>query len=143
MITFTTFVRPSVMSYTDVRFSKIHVLADGTEKENRCLLFQCRLCSCSAWKIALPKLCYRPKLLLNYSLYFLLRKEVIHPHVPVGIPCYDLTMLWLMELRRKTDVFFFSAAYAAVQPGRSLFQNSVTDPNLNLINPCTFSLERR
>ena len=22
---------------------------------------------------------------------FLLRKEVIHPHVPVGIPCYDLT----------------------------------------------------
>ena len=28
------------------------------------------------------------KLLL---LYFLLRKEVIHPHVPVGIPCYDFT----------------------------------------------------
>ena len=25
------------------------------------------------------------------TLYFLLRKEVIHPHVPVGIPCYDLT----------------------------------------------------
>ncbi len=25
------------------------------------------------------------------SLVFLLRKEVIHPHVPVGIPCYDLT----------------------------------------------------
>jgi len=24
-------------------------------------------------------------------LLFLLRKEVIHPHVPVGIPCYDLT----------------------------------------------------
>ena len=24
-------------------------------------------------------------------LYFLLRKEVIHPHVPVGIPSYDLT----------------------------------------------------
>ena len=23
--------------------------------------------------------------------YFLHRKEVIHPHVPVGIPCYDLT----------------------------------------------------
>ena len=22
---------------------------------------------------------------------FLHRKEVIHPHVPVGIPCYDLT----------------------------------------------------
>jgi hypothetical protein len=26
---------------------------------------------------------------LSYA--FLLRKEVIHPHVPVGIPCYDLT----------------------------------------------------
>ena len=40
-------------------------------------------------KIALPKSCSR---LTSYSsLYFLLRKEVIHPHVPVGIPCYDLT----------------------------------------------------
>ena len=28
---------------------------------------------------------------LYFFLYFLLRKEVIHPHVPVGIPCYDLT----------------------------------------------------
>ena len=28
----------------------------------------------------------------NYAIIaFLLRKEVIHPHVPVGIPCYDLT----------------------------------------------------
>ena len=26
-----------------------------------------------------------------YAFFFLLRKEVIHPHVPVGIPCYDLT----------------------------------------------------
>ena len=26
-----------------------------------------------------------------YVSAFLLRKEVIHPHVPVGIPCYDLT----------------------------------------------------
>ena len=25
------------------------------------------------------------------EILFLLRKEVIHPHVPVGIPCYDLT----------------------------------------------------
>ena len=25
------------------------------------------------------------------STLLLLRKEVIHPHVPVGIPCYDLT----------------------------------------------------
>ena len=34
--------------------------------------------------------------LKRYTLFFrfwllLLRKEVIHPHVPVGIPCYDLT----------------------------------------------------
>ena len=28
---------------------------------------------------------------ISASLYFLLRKEVIHPHVPVGIPCYDFT----------------------------------------------------
>ena len=26
-----------------------------------------------------------------FTCFFLLRKEVIHPHVPVGIPCYDLT----------------------------------------------------
>ena len=32
------------------------------------------------------------KLLNNFLLHiFLLRKEVIHPHVLVGIPCYDLT----------------------------------------------------
>ena len=30
---------------------------------------------------------------LTESGNFLLRKEVIHPHVPVGIPCYDLTPL--------------------------------------------------
>ena len=29
--------------------------------------------------------------LTSYNIHFLLRKEVIHPHVPVGIPCYDLT----------------------------------------------------
>ena len=27
----------------------------------------------------------------SFSTLFLLRKEVIHPHGPVGIPCYDLT----------------------------------------------------
>ena len=39
--------------------------------------------------LRLPKL--NRKYLLLLFLYFLLRKEVIHPHVPVGIPCYDLT----------------------------------------------------
>ena len=33
----------------------------------------------------------------NSEFYFLkkllLRKEVIHPHVPVGIPCYDFTLV--------------------------------------------------
>ena len=29
--------------------------------------------------------------LLFFVFFLLLRKEVIHPHVPVGIPCYDLT----------------------------------------------------
>ena len=32
--------------------------------------------------------CFRSSLKRNF---FLHRKEVIHPHVPVGIPCYDLT----------------------------------------------------
>ena len=27
----------------------------------------------------------------SYAASFLPRKEVIHPHLPVGIPCYDLT----------------------------------------------------
>ena len=40
----------------------------------------------STWKIQSPKTKQE-----TIFLYFLLRKEVIHPHVPVGIPCYDLT----------------------------------------------------
>ena len=31
------------------------------------------------------------QLILFRVFFFLHRKEVIHPHVPVGIPCYDLT----------------------------------------------------
>ena len=41
---------------------------------------------------------------------FLLRKEVIHPHVPVGIPCYDLAPIisptlgvWLLTVRITTS----------------------------------------
>ncbi len=33
------------------------------------------------------------KLNSTFCLSFLLRKEVIHPHVPVGIPCYDFTLI--------------------------------------------------
>ena len=39
----------------------------------------------------LPKPDRNHSALFPFPLYFLLRKEVIHPHVPVGIPCYDLT----------------------------------------------------
>ena len=34
---------------------------------------------------------YFQRLYLGLLFFFLLRKEVIHPHVLVGIPCYDLT----------------------------------------------------
>ena len=61
------------MSLVDVRFSKIH-LEDYSSKT---------LQPDSIFKLSLPS--------GSLSLYFLLRKEVIHPHVPVGIPCYDLT----------------------------------------------------
>src|SRR5690606_14789389 len=42
------------------------------------------------------QLSYRPraqslKTKQNAPPFFFLRKEVIHPHVPVGIPCYDFT----------------------------------------------------
>ena len=61
---------------TDARFSKIHSLEDRSSKTSQTnphsLLFAIGF---HQWT----------------SLYFLLRKEVIHPHVPVGIPCYDLT----------------------------------------------------
>ena len=30
-------------------------------------------------------------LLAKIRYFFLHRKEVIHPHLPVGIPCYDFT----------------------------------------------------
>ena len=39
----------------------------------------------------IPKLNRKCSLTILLLLYFLLRKEVIHPHVPVGIPCYDFT----------------------------------------------------
>ena len=41
--------------------------------------------------LSLPKLNRKCSITILLLLYFLLRKEVIHPHVPVGIPCYDLT----------------------------------------------------
>ena len=40
------------------------------------------------WNASQPS---KTKQELSFLTLFLLRKEVIHPHVPVGIPCYDLT----------------------------------------------------
>ena len=31
------------------------------------------------------------KVKIRFIFFFLHRKEVIHPHLPVGIPCYDFT----------------------------------------------------
>ena len=46
---------------------------------------------------------------------FLLRKEVIHPHVPVGIPCYDFTPVISPTL---------DSSFLAVRPPASGVTNS-------------------
>lgn len=46
---------------------------------------------------------------------FLLRKEVIHPHVLVGIPCYDLTPIISPT---------FDGSFLAVRPPASGITNS-------------------
>ena len=46
---------------------------------------------------------------------FLPRKEVIHPHVPVGIPCYDLTPITGPAL---------DGSFLAVRPPASGIANS-------------------
>ena len=45
-----------------------------------------------------------------FLVFFLHRKEVIHPHVPVGIPCYDLAPIisptlgaWLLSVTSTTS----------------------------------------
>ena len=40
----------------------------------------------------------------------LLRKEVIHPHLPVGIPCYDLTLVTDLAVVASTACAFGSSA---------------------------------
>ena len=32
-------------------------------------------------------------MILCFAQEILLRKEVIHPHLPIGIPCYDLVLI--------------------------------------------------
>ena len=65
------------------------------------------------WKISLPKL--NRKCSITLLLYFLLRKEVIHPHVPVGIPCYDFTPIISPTL---------DSSFLAVRPPASGVTNS-------------------
>ena len=36
---------------------------------------------------------------------YLLRKEVIHPQIPLGIPCYDLVLVTRFALSRLTAGF--------------------------------------
>ena len=51
----------------------------------------------------------------TFSKCFLLRKEVIHPHVLVGIPCYDLTPIICPTL---------DGSFLAVRPPASGITNS-------------------
>ena len=48
-----------------------------------------RTISEKSYDLSKPSKTFRIATLFYFSK--LLRKEVIHPHVPVGIPCYDLT----------------------------------------------------
>ena len=60
-----------------------------------CCVFSSNLClrfsKIELWRTILQNLIELFPRLYTFSNFFLLRKEVIHPHVPVGIPCYDLT----------------------------------------------------
>ena len=55
-----------------------------------CSVFKERSLEKSSDPSKLNRTTTQPPSSTGYTL-FLLRKEVIHPHVPVGIPCYDLT----------------------------------------------------
>jgi hypothetical protein len=63
--------------------------------------------TCFLWKNALPKL---SRINVNVLLKLLHRKEVIHPHLPVRIPCYDFTPIicptfggWLLAVTSPTS----------------------------------------
>ena len=60
-----------------------------------CCVFSSNLClrfsKIELWRTILQNLIELFPRLYTFSNCFLLRKEVIHPHVPVGIPCYDFT----------------------------------------------------
>ena len=57
------------------------VLANGSSE------LACRVASAPTWSLPIVGTCVRP----DRSAKWLLRKEVIQPHLPVRLPCYDFT----------------------------------------------------
>ena len=55
------------------------VLANGSDE------LACRVASAPTWSLPIVGTCVRP----DRSAKWLLRKEVIQPHLPVRLPCYD------------------------------------------------------
>ena len=87
-------VRPSLLDlfvFSEISFSRVFcfTLSFFLQLFYVIDLLLC-LCCYSVFKDRLWQISRSPKTKQETS-FFLLRKEVIHPHVPVGIPCYDLT----------------------------------------------------
>ena len=69
-------------------------------------------------KLLVSQNCIRLSIFFHFvfsCLFILLRKEVIHPHLPVGIPCYDLTPIICPTL---------DGSFLAVRPPASGITNS-------------------
>lgn len=75
------------------------------------------------------------------SFLLLHRKEVIHPHVPVGIPCYDLTPIAnptlvrsLLTVRIRTSGIANSRGLTGgVYKTRERIHRGIADPRLLVI----------
>ncbi len=74
-----------------------------------------------------------PNLLIT-PLYFLLRKEVIHPHVPVGIPCYDLTPVIGPAFRSSKTLL--QTPNLLITPLYFLLRKEVIHPHVPVGIPC-------
>jgi hypothetical protein len=69
---------------------------------------------------------------------FLLRKEVIHPHVPVGIPCYDLApiispifgVMLLAVTKTTSDITNSHGLTGGVYKARERIHRDVADSRL-------------
>src|SRR4029453_1962021 len=62
-------------------FRRKDVLANGSSE------LACRVASAPTWSLPIVGTCVRP----DRSAKWPLRKEVIQPHLPVRLPCYDFT----------------------------------------------------